>query len=168
VLGHDRISFGWAVPSGDRVAIDEAIGARNYRSRGVARTLAPNECALVRRAPRPVPTDARAGRYHHGNEDLGARVPRPWILAAAIAAGSIALYSCSMQASVTTDGEGRIVGVSALRIESSLARWAVEMLIVGGQLAIELRPTLPSSGRMRTHGDCPADGDGVGDVIAFA
>ena len=93
---------------------------------------------------------------------------RPWILAGGIAAGSIALYSCSMQASVTTDDEGRIVEVSALRIESSLTRWAIEMLIVGGQLAIELRPPGRSSGQTRTHVECPAQDEVVGAVIASA
>ena len=93
---------------------------------------------------------------------------RPWILAAGIAAGSIALYSCSMQASVTTDDEGRVVEVSALRIESSLTRWAVEMLIVGGQLAIELRQARASSGQTRTHVECPAADDVPGAVIASA
>ena len=51
----------------------------------------------------------------------------------------LALYSCSMHASVTTDDQGHIVGVSAVRVESSLARVAVAMLIVGGQVALELR-----------------------------
>lgn len=67
----------------------------------------------------------------------------------------LALYSCSMQASLTTDGEGRIVDVSSLRIESSLSRWAIEMLIVGGQLAFELRWTRPSSEQTRTRVECP-------------
>ncbi len=44
------------------------------------------------------------------------------------------LYSCSMQASLTTDGEGRIVEVSSLRLGSSLSRWAIELLVGGGQL----------------------------------
>ena len=80
---------------------------------------------------------------------------RPLILASCLAAAAIALYSCSMQASVTTDGQGRIVEVSSLRIESSLSRWAIEMLVIGGQLAVELRSTRPSSGQTRTRVDCP-------------
>ena len=52
---------------------------------------------------------------------------------------ALSLYSCSMHAAMTTDGQGRVVGVSSIRIESSLARLAVEMLVAGGQFAIELR-----------------------------
>ena len=70
---------------------------------------------------------------------------RPLILAGGVAAALLALYSCSMQASLTTDDEGRVVDVPSLRIGSSLSRWAIEMLIVGGQLAFELRWTRPSS-----------------------
>jgi hypothetical protein len=51
----------------------------------------------------------------------------------------LALYSCSMHASVITDGEGHIVEVSSVRVESSLARVAVAMLVAGGQVALELR-----------------------------
>ena len=83
---------------------------------------------------------------------------RPLILAGSVAAALLTLYSCSMQASLTTDGEGRIVDVSSLRIESSLSRWAIEMLIVGGQLAFELRRTGPSGGQTRTGIECPDDG----------
>ena len=89
--------------------------------------------------------------------ELEAPVQRPLILAGGIAAASLALYSCSMQASLTTDGEGRIVEVSSLRIESSLSRWALEMLVVGGQLAFELRRTRPSSEQTRTRIECPDD-----------
>lgn len=99
--------------------------------------------------------------------DLGAPVLRPLILASCVAAALLALYSCSMQASVTTDGDGRIVQVSSLRIESSLSRWAVEMLIIGGQLAVELRSTRPSSGQTRTRMDCP-DEEVPGALIALA
>jgi hypothetical protein len=94
-------------------------------------------------------------------------VLRPLILAGSLAAGLLALYSCSMQASVTTDDDGRIVELSSLRIESSLSRWAVEMLIVGGQLAIELRWTGPRSTETRTQTDCPA-GDAPGALVASA
>jgi hypothetical protein len=51
----------------------------------------------------------------------------------------LALYSCSMHASVTTDGDGHVVEVSSVRVESSLARVAVAMLVAGGQVALELR-----------------------------
>ena len=68
-------------------------------------------------------------------------VVRPLILASCVVAASIALYSCSMQAAVTTDGNGRIVELSSLRIGSTLSRWALEMLVVGGRIAVELRKT---------------------------
>ena len=80
---------------------------------------------------------------------------RPLILASCLGAALLAFYSSSMQASLTTDHEGRIIEVSSLRIESSLSRWAVEMLIVGGQLAVELRWIRPSSENTRTHLECP-------------
>jgi hypothetical protein len=51
----------------------------------------------------------------------------------------LALYSCSMHAVVTIDGDGHIVEVSSVRVESSLARVAVAMLVAGGQIALELR-----------------------------
>jgi len=51
----------------------------------------------------------------------------------------VALYSCSMHAAVTTDETGRVVQVSALRIESSLRRVAVAMLVAGGHVAFEFR-----------------------------
>jgi hypothetical protein len=44
-----------------------------------------------------------------------------------------------MKASLTIDGDGRIVNVSSVRIGSSLSRWAVELFVVGGQRAFELR-----------------------------
>jgi hypothetical protein len=94
-------------------------------------------------------------------------VLRPLILAGGLAAALLALYSCSMQASVTTDGDGRILEVSSLRIESSLSRWAVEMLIVGGQLAIELRSSRPAGPQTRTRNDCPEQ-DVAGGLIASA
>ena len=82
---------------------------------------------------------------------------RPLILASCVGAALIALYSCSMQASVTTDGEGRIVELSSLRIGSTLSSWALEMLVVGGQLAVELRRTRPGGAEMRTRSDCAPD-----------
>ena len=61
------------------------------------------------------------------------------VLVSCLCATLLALYSCSMHASVTTDGDGHIVEVSSLRVESSLARVAVAMLVAGGQIALELR-----------------------------
>lgn len=69
----------------------------------------------------------------------GADVRRLLFLVSGIAAVTLALYSCSLHASVTTDGEGRIVELSKLRVESSLAGLAVAMLVAGGQVALELR-----------------------------
>jgi hypothetical protein len=70
-----------------------------------------------------------------------------------------------MQASVTTDGDGRIVELSSLRIGSTLSSWALEMLVVGGQLAIELSRTRPGGAETRTRSECPAT-DVSGAVIA--
>lgn len=92
---------------------------------------------------------------------------RPLILASGVSAALIALYSCSMQASVTTDGEGRIVELSSLRIGSKLSSWALEMLVVGGQLAVELRRIRPGGTMTRTGNDCPP-GDLSNGVIASA
>ena len=64
---------------------------------------------------------------------------RTLILVSCLGAALLALYSCSMRAAVTTDGAGHVVKVSSLRFESSLARVAVAMLVVGDQLAVELR-----------------------------
>ena len=64
---------------------------------------------------------------------------RTLILVSCLCATVLALYSCSMHAAVTTDGEGHIVEVSSVRVESSLARVAVAMLVAGGQVALELR-----------------------------
>lgn len=84
---------------------------------------------------------------------------RPLILAGSLGAALVALYSCSMSASLATDDDGRIVELSSVRIESSLSRWALEMLVVGGQLAFELRWNRPSGGetRTRTRTDCPEE-----------
>ena len=86
-------------------------------------------------------------------------MPRPLILAGGLAAALVALYSCSMSASLTTDGDGRIVELSSVRIESSLSRWAVEMLVVGGQLAFELRWNRPANDETRTRArtECPEE-----------
>jgi len=69
----------------------------------------------------------------------GALVRRILVLVSCLCATVLALYSCSMHASVTTDGNGHIVEVSSVRVESSLARVAVAMLVAGGQVALELR-----------------------------
>jgi hypothetical protein len=72
-------------------------------------------------------------------DDLGALVRRTLVLVSCLCAMVLALYSCSMHASVTTDGEGHVVQISSVRVESSLARVAVAMLVAGGQVALELR-----------------------------
>ena len=64
---------------------------------------------------------------------------RALILVSGLCAMAFALYSCSMHAAVTTDGDGRVVEVSSVRVESSLARVAVAMLVAGGEVALELR-----------------------------
>jgi len=66
-------------------------------------------------------------------------VRRTLVFVSCLCATLLALYSCSMHASVTTDGNGHIVEVSSVRVESSLARVAVAMLVAGGQVALELR-----------------------------
>jgi hypothetical protein len=66
-------------------------------------------------------------------------VRRPFVLASCLCATVLAIYSCSRHASVTTDGDGHIVELSSVRVESSLARVGVAMLVAGGQIALELR-----------------------------
>jgi hypothetical protein len=66
-------------------------------------------------------------------------VRRILILVSCLCAAVLTLFSCSMHAAVTTDGEGHIVKVSALRVESSLSRVAIAMLVAGGRVALELR-----------------------------
>ena len=61
------------------------------------------------------------------------------VLASCLCASVLALYSCSMHAAMTTDGDGHIVEISSVRVESSLARVAVAMLVAGGQVVLELR-----------------------------
>jgi len=73
------------------------------------------------------------------SEISGAFVRRTLVLVSCLCAALLALYSCSMHASVTTDGNGHVVEVSSVRMESSLARLAVAMLVAGGQVALELR-----------------------------
>ncbi len=60
-----------------------------------------------------------------------------------------------MQASLTTDGEGRIVQVSSLRLGSSLSRWAIELLVGGDQLGLQLRWI--RAAEARTQVECPVD-----------
>jgi len=60
------------------------------------------------------------------------------VLVSCLCAAVLTLYSCSMHAAVTTDNDGQVVGISSLRVESSLARVAVAMLVAGGQFALEL------------------------------
>jgi len=72
-----------------------------------------------------------------------------------------------MQASVTTDGNGRIVELSSLRIGSKLSNWALEMLVVGGQIAVELRRIRSGGTMTRTGEDCLAT-DVSNGVIASA
>lgn len=68
-----------------------------------------------------------------------------------------------MNASLTTDGEGRIVNVSSVRIGSSLSRWAVELFVVGGQLAFELRWIPPAATRSQVK--CPAE-EAPGELVS--
>ena len=98
----------------------------------------------------------------------GARVARPLTLASCVGAALIALYSCSMQASVTTDGNGRIVELSSVRIGSKLSSWAVEMLVIGGQLAVELRRIRPGGNVTRTDNNCPAPDVSDGLIASLA
>jgi len=95
-------------------------------------------------------------------------VARPLILASCVGAALIALYSCSMQASVTTDGNGRIVELSSVRIGSKLSSWAVEMLVIGGQLAVELRRIRPGGKVTRTDNNCPAPDVSDGLIASLA
>ncbi len=64
---------------------------------------------------------------------------RGLMIAGCATAAVVALYSCSMHAVIATDGRGRVVEVSAVRIESSLRRVALAMLVAGGHLAFEFR-----------------------------
>ena len=73
------------------------------------------------------------------SDDPQSLVRRILVLVSCLCATVLALYSCSMHAAVTTDGDGHIVGISTLRVESSLSRVAVAMLVAGGQVALELR-----------------------------
>jgi hypothetical protein len=99
--------------------------------------------------------------------DTGIAVRRPLLLATGLGAALLLLYSCSMHASLTTDGDGRVVNVSSVRIGSSLSRWAVELFLVGGPRAFELRWIRPAE--MRSQVKCPAEeapGELVGSLVA--
>ena len=63
---------------------------------------------------------------------------RPIFLVTSVCAALLALYSCSMRTALSTDDDGHIVEVSSVRLESSLARVAVA-LVLGRQVAVELR-----------------------------
>jgi hypothetical protein len=82
----------------------------------------------------------RQGRYDASPSTIsGAALRRTLALVSCLCAAVLALYSCSLHASVTTDSAGHIVELSSLRVESSLARVAVAMLVAGGQVGLELR-----------------------------
>jgi len=93
-------------------------------------------------------------------------VARPLILASCTCAALIALYSCSMQAAVTTDESGRVVELSSVRIGSTLSSWALEMLVVGGRIAVELRKTGSAGAETRTRSDDCPDSDLSGALIS--
>jgi hypothetical protein len=80
-----------------------------------------------------------AGLLRCSIDDPGADVRRILILVSCLCAMGLALYSCSMHAAMTTDGDGNVVEVSSLRLQSSLAGVAVAMLVAGGEVAFELR-----------------------------
>jgi hypothetical protein len=67
-----------------------------------------------------------------------------------------------MNASLTTDGEGRVVNVSSVRIGSSLSRWAVEVFVAGGR-AFELRWIRPAGTRSQVR--CPAE-EAPGELVS--
>jgi hypothetical protein len=80
--------------------------------------------------------ETAAGATWKPIDDFRSPRRRILVLVSCLCATVLALYSCSMRR-VTTDGNGRIVDVSSLRVESSLARVAVAMLVAGGQVALE-------------------------------
>jgi hypothetical protein len=81
-------------------------------------------------------------------------VRRPLLLTACAGALLLALYSCSMHAEVTTDDRGQVVDVSSLRLESSLSRVGIAMLVAGGNVALEVRwdGCLVASSGAQLHG----------------
>jgi hypothetical protein len=52
---------------------------------------------------------------------------------------ALLVSSCSLDASVTTDSSGRIVGVTGVRIQSTVRALAVALLLRSSELAVELR-----------------------------
>ena len=64
---------------------------------------------------------------------------RPLLLSCALAGAMACLYSCSMHASVSTNEDGQVVSVSAVRFDSALPRVALGLLIAAKGLAFELR-----------------------------
>ena len=54
------------------------------------------------------------------------------VLLLALAAGGIALGSCTVDASVATDRAGRVVGVQAVRVASTLKQLTVAVAVDGG------------------------------------
>ena len=65
-------------------------------------------------------------------------MPRLVASLAALAATAATCYSCTFAADVTTDATGQIVGVSLVKLESSIEGLAVAMLISGRELAVQL------------------------------
>ena len=75
------------------------------------------------------------------------------------------MYSCSMHAALTTDGNGHVVGVSAVRVESSFPRLVIAMLVAGGQLAVELRWTRDLAEKMSASAPLHRCAPGVGAAL---
>jgi len=66
-------------------------------------------------------------------------VRRSLLLTCLLAGAALCLYSCSMQASFTTDERGQVVAVSSVRLDGSLPRVALGLLIAAKGLSLELR-----------------------------
>jgi hypothetical protein len=69
------------------------------------------------------------------------------ILAIGLAGAAFLASSCSLDAAVLTDRSGRVIGVSSLRIQSTVQNVGLAMLVGCRQLVLELRwrPGLPAS-----------------------
>ncbi|HEX2541489.1 MAG TPA: hypothetical protein VHM00_10450 [Caldimonas sp.] len=65
-------------------------------------------------------------------------MPRLIPALAALAAAAVVCASCTLAADLRTDASGQIVGVSLVRLESSIEGLAVAMLISGRELAVQL------------------------------
>jgi hypothetical protein len=65
-------------------------------------------------------------------------MPRLIATFAALAVTAAACYSCTFAADLRTDATGQIVGVSLVKLESSVEGLAVAMLISGRELAVQL------------------------------